>query len=155
MRPEVCPDPQRCPEGTIFTVSSSALLADPGDTEYTPSVEGPGVLDVKGLSWLRLFWGPSASPRVPPRYCGVRTSLQAPPPLPRRSLLLDYSWMPGAHPTTSFLMPSAGDSKGAREHPQRSRELMSRRSPTCCHLVNCSCPEGKNGFQPQTSAHAD
>lgn len=26
---------------------------------------------------------------------------------------------------------------------------MSRRSPTCCHLVNCSCPEGKNGFQPK------
>ena len=88
MRPEVCPDLPRCPEGTIFTVSSSALLGDPGDTEYTPSVEGPGVLDVKGLSWLRLFWGPSASPRVPPRYCGVRTSLQALSPLPRQSLLL-------------------------------------------------------------------
>lgn len=83
VRPVVCPDPQRCLEGTVFTVSSSALLGDPGDTEYTPSVEGPGVLDVKGLSWLRLFWGPSDSPRVPPRCCGVRTSLQAPRPTPR------------------------------------------------------------------------
>lgn len=89
VRPEVCPDPQRCLEGTVFTVSSSALLGDPGDTEYTPSVEGPGVLDVKGLSWLRLFWGPSASPRVPPRCCGVRTSLQARCPTPRSSLLWD------------------------------------------------------------------
>ena len=89
MRPEVCPDPQRCLEGTIFTVSSSALLADPGDTEYTPSVEGPGVLDVKGLSWLRLFWGPQLPPEYLPDIVGSGPPSRHRPPSPAGH----YSWI--------------------------------------------------------------
>ena len=54
--------PQRCPEGTIFTITSSSLLEHPGDTEYIHSVEGPGLSVVEGLLWFRLLWGPSATP---------------------------------------------------------------------------------------------
>lgn len=45
--------PQRCPEGTIFTIISSSLLGHPRDTEYVHSVEGPGLSVVQGLLWLR------------------------------------------------------------------------------------------------------
>lgn len=46
--------PQRCPEGTTFTITSSSLLGHPRDTKYVHSVEGPGLSVVQGLLWLRL-----------------------------------------------------------------------------------------------------
>lgn len=54
--------PQRCPEGTIFTIISSSLLGHPRDTEYT-STQSKGL----GSQLCKVFSGSgrSEAPRLP------------------------------------------------------------------------------------------